>query len=291
MKTAVKLKQDLLDMRRKKMQLAEPSQIEGNPWILRPRPNPNAKARLFCLPYAGGAPSVFRSWPDRYFDDGIEVCLIQLPGRENRMMDTMPEDIYLLIPPIIKAMTPYLDKPYIMYGHCMGSLITHEVLRQMRNGKFEPPLHFIVGAHFGPSLLQPGGKQVSGMKDVTLEEFFKLADDLGGTDGAVLKDASTGALVIPTLKSDYYAYGSYEYRPTEKPFNIPMTVYYGNRDHLVSSVEVPCWKEETRQPCEIVEVDGDHFFVITAEDKFLPMLRKKLMEILKNVSHEDITWQ
>ncbi|NEQ86510.1 MAG: putative thioesterase, partial [Moorea sp. SIO2I5] len=36
-----------------------------NSWITRPKPNPKARLRLFCFPYAGGAASSFRTWPDQ----------------------------------------------------------------------------------------------------------------------------------------------------------------------------------------------------------------------------------
>src|SRR3954464_3266849 len=49
-------------------------------WIVRYRPNDQARLRLFCFPYAGGRASVFRSWLDALPAD-IELCCIQLPGR------------------------------------------------------------------------------------------------------------------------------------------------------------------------------------------------------------------
>ena len=33
-------------------------------WISRPRPNPRARLRLFCIAHAGGGASAFRGWAD-----------------------------------------------------------------------------------------------------------------------------------------------------------------------------------------------------------------------------------
>jgi medium-chain acyl-[acyl-carrier-protein] hydrolase len=43
----------------------------------------NPAMRLFCISYAGGGASVFRSWSDR-LPDCVEVCAVQLAGRESR---------------------------------------------------------------------------------------------------------------------------------------------------------------------------------------------------------------
>ena len=43
-------------------------------------------ARLFCLHYAGGGASIYRQWASR-LPTWVEVCAIQLPGRETRMSE------------------------------------------------------------------------------------------------------------------------------------------------------------------------------------------------------------
>jgi len=35
-----------------------------NSWVTCPAPNPGAKIRLFCLPFAGGGASAYRQWDD-----------------------------------------------------------------------------------------------------------------------------------------------------------------------------------------------------------------------------------
>ena len=52
-------------------------------WITCPRPNADATLRLFCLPYAGGGASIYRLWGPA-LPSWIEVCPVQLPGREDR---------------------------------------------------------------------------------------------------------------------------------------------------------------------------------------------------------------
>ena len=32
-------------------------------WVVLPHPQPQARLRLFCFPYAGGGASIYRTWP------------------------------------------------------------------------------------------------------------------------------------------------------------------------------------------------------------------------------------
>ena len=44
------------------------------------------RATLFCFPFAGGGASAYNSWIQK-MKDKVTVCPIQLPGREDRIME------------------------------------------------------------------------------------------------------------------------------------------------------------------------------------------------------------
>ena len=58
-----------------------PLNLTDDRWIVRFRPVHRPGLRLICFPYAGGGASIYRSWAEEISGD-IEVCAIQLPGRE-----------------------------------------------------------------------------------------------------------------------------------------------------------------------------------------------------------------
>src|ERR1044071_9320478 len=93
-----------------------------DPWIQRPRPHPGARLRLFLLPHAGGGASAFRGWAD-LFPPQVEVCPVQLPGRENRTR----EPAFNRVQPLVEALTGVLagwrDLPYAVFGHSNGALL------------------------------------------------------------------------------------------------------------------------------------------------------------------------
>src|SRR5262245_11717535 len=60
-------------------------------WLIAPRPNPAAKARLFCFPYAGGGLVSFRTWPQLL--DSVEVVAVEPPGRGTRIGETAIDEL------------------------------------------------------------------------------------------------------------------------------------------------------------------------------------------------------
>src|SRR5262245_49256865 len=94
-------------------------------WIKRPRPNPNAPARLFCFPHAGAGASVFARWV-RDWVPQIELCLVQLPGRENRLAEPLLTDMSGLLDGLVDGLQAHLDRPFGVFGHSHGALIAFE---------------------------------------------------------------------------------------------------------------------------------------------------------------------
>ena len=76
--------------------------------------------RLFCLPYAGGSASVFRDWPDR-LPKSVEVCAIQLPGRETRLSEPAFTRLHPLVQELAQALLPSLDRPFAFFGYSVGA--------------------------------------------------------------------------------------------------------------------------------------------------------------------------
>src|SRR5438094_5975985 len=89
-----------------------------------------ARLRLFCFPYAGGGASIFRTWLNA-FPSEIEVCPIQLPGRENRLLEPPFTQLPLLVQTLADALRLCLDLPFAFFGHSLGALISFELARRL----------------------------------------------------------------------------------------------------------------------------------------------------------------
>src|SRR5262245_19608067 len=100
--------------------------MSANPWLTVFRPDPSAKLRLFCLPHAGGAASLYRRWADALPPD-IELNAVQLPGRENRFSEPPFVRWRPLVEALADGLASKLDKPFALFGHSMGAMLGYEL--------------------------------------------------------------------------------------------------------------------------------------------------------------------
>ena len=96
------------------------------PWILGPPPDPSARLRLFCFPYAGGGASVFHGWGPS-LPAGVAVYPVQPPGRENRLREPAYTAVGPLVEAAATALRPLLRPPFALFGHSLGALVAFEL--------------------------------------------------------------------------------------------------------------------------------------------------------------------
>lgn len=92
-------------------------------WLSR-SPSPEATARVFCLPNAGGGSNVYDRWPDHL--NGVDLLPIELPGRLARFQERMPPTVQQLAAEMLEGLAPALDVPFAFYGQCWSGLIAYE---------------------------------------------------------------------------------------------------------------------------------------------------------------------
>ncbi|HET7911379.1 MAG TPA: SDR family NAD(P)-dependent oxidoreductase, partial [Pseudolabrys sp.] len=97
-------------------------------WLIAPRPNPDARARIFCFPYAGGGLVSFRAWA-QLFDDAVEVVAVEAPGRGTRIDETAIDDLDTFVEGLLPEMVGWLDRPSAFFGHCLGGLTMFATLQ------------------------------------------------------------------------------------------------------------------------------------------------------------------
>jgi medium-chain acyl-[acyl-carrier-protein] hydrolase len=68
---------------------------------------------------------------------------------------------------------------------------------------------------------------------------------------------------------------NYTYRAVSS-LELPITVYSGTQDPHVSERQATEWKKETKGPCNVVLMEGDHFFLNQKRDAILQSLAREL---------------
>jgi surfactin synthase thioesterase subunit len=246
----------------------------GDPWIVRPRPNPAASLRLFCFPYAGLGASVFRPW-QALFPPSIELVPMQPPGREGRFSEKAFLDLSSLADAASTAMLPLLDMPFAFFGHSLGALVSFEVARRLRRQGQPLPLHLFASAHRAPQLPNPH-PELRGLGD---REFIdQVCRQYGGIPQAVLDAPELVELMLPCMRADFSVFETYRY-VDDAPLPCSITAFGGTRDRRVSESEVAAWRQQTAGQFRFQMFDGGHFFIQDRRDDFMNALKRDLASV------------
>lgn len=220
-----------------------------------PRPNPDAAVRLFCFPHAGGGASLFRPWAAALASHA-ELVLVQLPGREQRRDEALRYSVHELIDEILPAILPLLDKPCILLGHSMGSLLVLELARRLQaTGQGARLKKVFFSACHPPHLPR---RRISQLADA---EFLAALGAMGGTPDNVLHDAELMALFLPVLRADFAVCESSRDEPAA-PLCCPIMVY-GGMDDAISLEHLASWRRYGAGDFQMKLFPGAHFYIKT----------------------------
>jgi medium-chain acyl-[acyl-carrier-protein] hydrolase len=238
-------------------------------WIIRYRPNAQARLRLFCFPYAGGGASVFRLWPEALPPD-VDVCGIQLPGREQRLAEPAYTRLNALVLALAEAIEPYLDRPFAFFGHSMGALVSFALARQLRRVHDRHPLGLYLAAYRAPQLPNPNIRIYH-----LPSEVFKVVLRADGISEMVLQNEELMQAMLPTLRADLELCDTYEF-VEEPPFACPIAVFGGLEDVRVGAADLEAWRIHSSVACSLSMFPGAHFFLHSAQDRLLAALSQHL---------------
>jgi medium-chain acyl-[acyl-carrier-protein] hydrolase len=233
--------------------------------------NPEPALRLFCLPHAGGGASLYRTWSAALPTD-IDVCPVQLPGRETRAREAPLSRLRALVPAIAEGLLPMLDAPFAFFGHSMGGLLGFELARYLRRQWGRLPVRLLVAGHRAPHLPRRG----SSLHSLPEPHFSQELRTLGGTPAEVLDNRELMNVVAPVLRADFAVCETYEYAPDE-PLACPISVFGGLDDRMVPPTDLSAWGEHTRSGFSVRLLPGNHFFVRSAPAPLLQAIAGDLL--------------
>lgn len=236
------------------------------PWLMN-CPENKDRVRLFCLSYAGGGASSYRGWNKELSDD-VGVYPIQLPGRENRIAEPALHEMSELVEHISKEIAPYLQRPFIFFGHSLGARIAFELARNVRKKWEIQPCRLIVSASRAPHIAEPNP-----LHHLSDDEFVKELGRFSGTPEAVLKNRELMELFIPILRADFTVDETYVYSE-DAPLDCPISAFGGTKDSEARREEIEEWMSYTNAEFRLEMIEGDHFFLQTERDVLLQSIRR-----------------
>jgi surfactin synthase thioesterase subunit len=229
-------------------------------WFVISRPKPLARYRLFCFPYAGGSASAYMPWED-FLPAQIELVAIQLPGRANRLDENLLTSVVEMAEQLARAIPPLLDRPYLTYGHSMGSIVSFELLHLLKASGLPLPRRYFGAARQAPHI----PRRIAPFYEYPLEDFKTELKRFGGTPDAVLDNTDLMEMLVPMLRTEFKAAYAYRREPVAK-LECDVSIFGGARDEIVLSQELPPWQEHFVRRMDLRLFEGAHFFMEENKD-------------------------
>jgi acyl transferase domain-containing protein/surfactin synthase thioesterase subunit/NADPH-dependent curcumin reductase CurA/NAD(P)-dependent dehydrogenase (short-subunit alcohol dehydrogenase family)/acyl carrier protein len=245
---------------------------EAGSWLLNKAPRPKAALRLICFPYAGGGPAVYHHWPDS-LPDSVEVLAVCLPGRGPRADESNIRSIAEAADAILPELLPLLDRPFALFGHCMGAILMYEVAQRLeaRHGKVAQRL-------FASGCMAPHLYNSPIVHEQGNAEFLDVLRliSFSGTR-ALIEDAELRSSLFPLLRGDFRAVAEYGGNFVERPaLSAPITGIAAENDLFAAPKAMLAWGRYTTRGYELLKLPGDHYFVESDRDTVTHIVTTRL---------------
>ena len=232
-------------------------------WLMPFSKEQNGRLRLFFFPHAGGGASAFYQW-SRVLPSDITCYALQLPGRETRLREPLHRQVRPLVQSLTNVLQPYLDAPFIFWGHSMGALLSFEVARTLQQQGMSMPQRLMVSGYNAPQIPYADPP----IHHLPQPDFIAALQELNGTSPMVLEDVELRNLVLPIIRADFQLVETYIYQDSE-PLPCPITVLDGAADEKTNGADLQEWQRQSTQPLEMFTFPGDHFFLYDPQPKLV----------------------
>jgi medium-chain acyl-[acyl-carrier-protein] hydrolase len=234
------------------------------------QPDARAQLRLFCFPNAGGGVATLYAWL-RGLPNSIQVCPLQLPGRENRWQEPAVNRLPPLVADLADAIAPLMDAPFAFFGHSLGALLAFELARELRRRGRRGCLKLLASARLAPQ----ESITVPPICELSEPQFLAaLQARFGAIPDALLADRELLTMYLPVLRADLEMIEKYVYRP-EPPLDCPISVFGGTDDPTVTRSQLEGWCEQTTGGFSLTMFSGDHFYPRLSRDGFVEAVREQ----------------
>lgn len=231
----------------------------------------DGKITLFCLPYAGGGASFYNHWVKR-MQEAFTVCPIQLPGREERIMEQPYENMNVMLDDLEQAILNVIKAPYALWGHSMGGKIAYELEKRMEKHGYMAKCLFVSGSR-APHIPEP--EPIYYLPDLAFKEKLGRFE---GTPKELLDNQELLEFFLPMLRADFTMDETY-CTHTDVLLKCPIIAFGGEADREANEDEVKAWKKYTENYFDYQMFPGGHFYVREHEEDVIHAVTKQLWRI------------
>jgi surfactin synthase thioesterase subunit len=201
----------------------------------------------------------------------VQVCPIDLPGRETRFNEAPLDDLHAIVRELTPAIARFLDRPYAFFGHSLGALITFELARELRRRNQPAPIRFFASACRAPQL----PLQRRRIHDLDDEAFLNHVAEIGDVPANGPAQKKLAQSLLPVLRGDFKMFERYRYA-AEMPFDFPITALGGNDDRWVGRGDLVAWHSQTTSRFNLRLLPGGHLFLRSSPDRVIRTVLESL---------------
>jgi medium-chain acyl-[acyl-carrier-protein] hydrolase len=226
-----------------------------NRWFPYRQPRRNPAIRLFCFSHAGAGAALYRQW-DEHLPVSIEVCAVQLPGRETRFREPLCRDMTRLLDSLEPEILPLLNRPFALFGYSAGALMVYALALRLSERTGLAPLHLFTAACAAPQFVDRLYLN-STLPDLEFEQRIRA---LNGFVSELAANAELFALTRLIVRADLQIIESHKVI-NDTRVSCPISVFAGSHDWQTPTELLRGWAAVTRGSFQLDTLDGDHFFI------------------------------
>lgn len=227
---------------------------------------------LFCFPFAGGGVSVYKEWI-KCFQGFAVVCPIQLPGREERVMEKSYTQMDILLEDLIEQIIPFRGNRIILFGHSMGAKIAYEVGKKLENLDIKVDRLIISGSR------APHVPERNPIHQLTNEAFEEQLVRFEGLPKEILENKELLNFFLPMIRADFTMIETYCAKGIES-LKCPIVALGGDDDKEANLEDIRLWEMYTKEGFKYRMFKGGHFFIREQEEEVLREVKEKLEELM-----------
>lgn len=226
------------------------------------------KITLFCLPFAGGGASAYNQWAKK-MQGKVTVCPVQLPGREEQIMEKPYIDMSVMLDDLEEAVRKVVYGPYALWGHSMGGKIAYELEKRLEAAGYTAKCLFISGSRV-PSIPEPN--PIYHLPD---EEFKRELGRFEGTPKEILENQELLDFFLPMLRADFTMDETY-YDKAGIVLHTPIAAFGGEKDGEADESAILEWGKYTDNDFNYRIFPGGHFYLRDCEDEVISEVMRLL---------------
>lgn len=217
------------------------------------------KMRLICFPFAGGGTINYSKWR-KDLHEQIELCAINLPGRERLLKIPCLIDYQNMIINLASLLENESNCPMIFFGHSFGGLTAYFLSLQLNKFNLVSPRHVFISGR-----LPPVGPFNDNIGFLHQDDFKKvLIEKYQGIPVEVLNCPELLNFFLPIIQNDFKMYEQYP-KVLEsfhnKLINCNLTSI-GYAQDYASEDAYHDWKNFTNHSYQHIHLPGGHFAIL-----------------------------